>query len=355
MAAAWGFDGHRRLASMMQEGLPQNHCLRGWIAARQTTALQNSACDPDRWRYPSAGALYDKDEWPRHYLEIDWVTPPSNYPRDWANAQILIPNYAVKNGRVPWHAEERYRLLVEAFRAGDTTEILKQMFWLSHYVTDAFSILHNTKDFDPNGLHQRWESDMLDVTAQINGIAQDAVGYYGTAGAADVKNNIFDVVLVGNGLVPGLIAADQANVGNMPGFYAAVREMTARRWGDAVTLLSSIIWTAWAEAGAPSLTGFANGCSMQKPTGEIVLKGYPVPGGFTHPDGGPSLAVDAGAMPPDASVGELDAGAPIPDAGGEVTLEEPPAPCGCNASSVGAGVLVWLAWLGARRWRRRLS
>ena len=48
-AFAWGFDGHRRLASMMQEPLPANHCLTAWFTARQTAALQDRACDPDRF------------------------------------------------------------------------------------------------------------------------------------------------------------------------------------------------------------------------------------------------------------------------------------------------------------------
>ena len=348
LAWGWGFDGHRKLASMMHEPLPANACLRGWVAARQTTALQDDACDPDRWRYTSAGAKYDPDEWPRHYLEVDWVVPPESYPRDWGNAQILLRNYAVKNGQVPWHVETRYRQLVNAFKSKDPAAILQELFLLSHYVTDAFSVLHNTKNFDPDGLHQRWESDMFDNNTQLNGIAADAKTYYGTVGWADPKNNIFDVVLVGNGLVGTLVAADQSHVGDMPGFYGAVRELTARRWGDALTLMASILWTAWAEAGAQVLPGFASNCSMAVPSQEIVLKGYPPAGGFGHPDGGPHLLDDAGSpMTPDASVGD-DAGSGVP-----VTPfdEEAPA-CGCHVVPGSAGLFLLLV-LGGMRWARR--
>jgi hypothetical protein len=332
---------------MMHEPLPANGCLRGWISARQTTALQDDACDPDRWRYMSAGAQYDPNEWSRHYLEVDWVVPPADYPRDFTNAQILLRSYAVKNGQVPWHVEQRYRQLVDAFKTKDTNSILKEMFLLSHYVTDAFSVLHNTKNFDPDGLHQRWESDMLNPASQLNGVASTAQGYYGIPGWADPKNNIFDSVLVGQALVAVLVQADQAHVGDPVGFYTAVRELTGRRWGDALTLLSSIIWTAWAEAGAPVLTGFAGGCSMAVPTAEIVLKGYPPPSGFTHPDGGLPSPSDASVE--DAGLtGNDDAGT----GSGSMPPPEIPA-CGCHLSPGLSALWVLLSLAGVRLWRRR--
>src|SRR3990167_8800154 len=206
---AWGFDGHRRLASLMQDAMPQGHCLRAWFAARQTSALQDKACDPDRWRSTDAA------EGPRHFLSIDWVIPVTDYPRDYAAAVMLLGDrYASRNGIVPWHVELKYAELVEAFRSKNTVAILDTSFVLSHYVFDSFSVLHDTKDFDPNnGLHARWESDMLNVLANLNGITTLATTYYGTAGRADPRNDIFEVVIAGNALVGPLVAADTAAAG----------------------------------------------------------------------------------------------------------------------------------------------
>ena len=230
-AFAWGFDGHRRLASVMQDPLPQNLCIRAWFKSKQTTALQDSACDPDRNRLP--GPTYDPLEAPRHYLEIDWVNPPSTYPRDYnAVVQLLGANNANKNGRVPWRVEEQYAALVAAFASKNEQAILDTTFFFSHYVMDSFSLLHDTKNYDPDGLHQRWESDMLQPNGQLNGIATLAVTYYGTPGRADPRNNIFEIVLAGNAQVAALIAADvattnDAGVHDNIGFYNAVRDMTA--------------------------------------------------------------------------------------------------------------------------------
>ncbi len=359
-ALGWGYDGHRKLASMMQNPLPAGSCLKAWLQSKQTTALQDSACDPDRWRCTMAGQTgCDADEWPRHFLEVDWVYPPSTYPRDWNTALATLGQFsASRNGRVPWRVEEMYGQLVAAFAAKNEAQILTTVFLFSHYVTDAFSLLHDTKNFDPNGIHQRWESDMLQNTTNLNGVATLAETYYGTLGKADPKNNIFDIVIVGNGLVPTLLAADTSN-STLSAFYTAVKDLTARRWGDALTLLASLIWSAWADAGAPNLTGFSTTCSRATPSGEIVLKGYPVAGGFTHPDAGTSSGGgggsgagggNGGGAPGGSGGASSDAGVgggSVGSGGGGIDSSQPVG-CGCSTGPV----TVWLAlgslWLVRR-------
>lgn len=313
---AWGFDGHRRLASMMHEPLPANHCLGAWYSSRQTAALRERACDPDRER------VTDQNEAPRHYLEIDWVNPPASYPRDWQMALDQLRQNATRNGTVPWRVEEQYALLVDAFRARNVSQILDRSYYMSHYVTDSFSVLHDTKNFDPNdGLHARWESDMLNVASNIDGITTQARTFYGTPGVIDPRYATFDVVLVGNPLVPGLVAADVAAGGLDAGgggyqrqvLFTQSRDMTAKRWGDALTVMASLLWMAWAEAGAPDLPGFTSGCGRGVPMMPAVLRGFPVT--WTpappRPDAG-VVVVDAGR--PDSGVVTVDAG-PVVDAG----------------------------------------
>lgn len=342
----WGFDGHRRLASVMQDAVPAQHCLRTWFSTRQTPALQDKACDPDRWRST------DTEEWPRHFLEVDWVNPPSNYPRDYAAVVQLVGDRNAKgNGTVPWRVEAKYAELVAAFRAQNTTLILDTAFVLSHYVFDSFSVLHDTKNSDPNnGLHSRWESDLLDVNSNLNGITTLAATFYGTPGKADPRYNIFDVVIAGNAQVNQLVQADIAANGSLPALFTGTKELTARRWGDGVTLMSSLLWTAWAEAGSPELTGFSTGCSRAVPLGEIVFRGYPPAGGFTHapPDAG---VPDAGSDEVDAGVvqGSGGSGGLPPGTGGGGGPPETPPGCGCSGLSAEAVLLCTTAVLWLRR------
>ncbi len=316
---AWGFDGHRYLSSKMQDPLPTNLCIRQWFTSKQTYALQDSSCDPDRWRYTTAGALYDPNEGPRHYLEVDWVQPITDYPRDYnaVIARIGALN-ASRNGIVPWRVEQLYGQLVTDFQSRDATRILTTTFVLSHYVMDSFSVLHNTKTSDPNGVHSRWESDMLNSTSNLNGIAALAnSSYLGTPGRLDPRNAIFDLVIVGNGLNGQLTSADLNTPGDMTAFYNAVKDLTARRWADGLTVMASIIWQAWVDAGKPELTGFSGSCSRASPTVDLVVRGFPPAGGFTKVDGGVvNPPVDAGrpdAGAPDA--GPADSGSVSPDSG----------------------------------------
>ena len=162
------------------------------------------------------------------------------------------------------------------------------------------SILHSTKNFDPHqlpaggdGLHWRWESEMFFANSHVTGMAAAAQTYLGTAGVADPRNNTFDLVLVGNGLVDDLLAADLASDGGADSLYNASKELTARRWADAIVFMSSLLWSAWNDAGRPELAGFSSTCSRAAPVGDPVVNGFPPPGGFTHDtDGG---TWDAGA------------------------------------------------------------
>jgi hypothetical protein len=353
VAQAWGFDGHRRLASLMQNPLPAGHCLRAWYLAQQTAALQDKSCDPDRWR------ATDADEWPRHFLQIDQMSPPASYPRDYVVVVRTLGDRSARlNGTVPWRVDALYQELVAAFAEQDVPRILDRSFVLSHYVFDAFSVLHDTRNSDPNnGLHARWESDMLSSASNLNAIASSAVGYFGTPGLADPLYNTFDIILVGNGLVPQLVQADLAADGGIAGLFTRSRELTSRRWGDGLTLMASILWTAWAEAGAPDLPGFSATCGREVPTAPAVLRGYPVPGGFTPrpPDGGveePDAGVDDAGAGGGAGTGGGGVGGGVVPGGGAGGGSTEPVGCGCGADA--ALVAAWglAAWVTVRRPRR---
>ena len=356
VAFGWSFVGHRRLASMMHEGFPAGHCLRQWLQARQSPSLQDSACDPDRWR-DTTHPNYDPNEFPRHFVHMDIVSPPSAWPRD---LEVATQQWGVSgvfaNGMVPWRVAEFYPQLVAAFERQDEATILRLTFWLSHYVTDAHMPLHAHSNFDPRGMHSRWETDMFRDAVKASAIEADARTYIGTAGRAYPRDAIFDVATRGMLLVDQIIALDVAatdpdagvacnsdfecpgqyciegacHAFDMDAFYGSIRELSARRWGDAVTVLASILWSAWADAGAPALVAFTGGCSMALPSGTPVLLGYPVT--FTEPPA------------PDAGEGGGAGG------GGEAPK---PQPCGCSATPLGGVVALGLLALLRRRQRVR--
>lgn len=319
----WGFDGHRRLAAYTHEVLPEGSCLRAWLeTVTHQFSWTDQSCDPDRWRSS------DPDEWPRHYLDIDYADPYWTYPRDWAAIQAQFKQYADDNGRVPFRVEEVYRELVARMKAKDSSAALVTVAHLSHYVTDAFSPMHDTKE-QPGDLHIRYESDMLAVEAHINEITDRMRAYYGAPGKVDPKNHTFDAVIAGNPVGRKIVSDDQNNGGSASALFENTKDLTARRWGDAETMMASLIGTAWLEAGKPMLQGMPAGCDATVPDGEPVLKGFPLPPPTWKQDGGTPGAGDAGSTG-DAGGAVADGGMSLNDAGtgGEVDLAPSCGGCG---------------------------
>ncbi len=328
-ALGWGFDGHRRLAGHLHDAIPADHCMRQWLfSVDQSAGFQNLATEPDTWRLQTLNGnpnpAYDAAEWSRHYLEIDRLNPPSSYPREWDAVVARFGGAADNNGQVPWRVEEYYGKLVTALRAKDSAAAATVAAHFSHYVTDAASILHDTRNFDPKlsatdtvGLHARWESDMLQSSSRINGITSDTALYLGTLGTVRPRDDTFSLVLTGNAQLAALIAADQRSNGDLAKLFTETRELTARRWADSLVLYGSLAVAAWHEAGKPQLTGMQAGCSAFAPTTPLVFKGHP-PTVVTDagvPDAGKPTPPDAGAADAGGEPSEPDAGIPYVEPG----------------------------------------
>lgn len=315
LSFGWGFAGHRKLAAHLHDPLPDGSCLKAWVGQNQGKAFWDLATDPDLWRNT------DSNEWSRHFLEVDRASPPASYPRDWAAALAQFGKYAYSNGQVPWRVEEFYGNLVGAFKAKSASSALSTLAHLSHYVTDSFSPLHDTTNSNPVlgatdtvGLHLRYESDMLEVTSNMDGIVALVPTYFGQVGRLAPKDTTFDAVLVGNPLVPGLVQTDVTSHGSLPALYSYSKDMTARRWGDAVTVTASLLASAYEEAGAPVFAGMPSGCTQVPLAPSLELKGYPLParppadaGSSTpdagRPDGGFVSAQDPADLPPEGCEG----------------------------------------------------
>lgn len=81
-------------------------------------------------------------------------------------------------------------------------------------------------------------------------ITQLARTCYGTVGRADPRNQVFDAVIAGNSVAQQLIADDFAAQQDSAALYEHTRELSARRWADALTTMASLIGTAWVGAAA---------------------------------------------------------------------------------------------------------
>ena len=171
--AGWGLDVHRFLTKRALDGLPPE--LKPFYAAQRDFIVEHSV-DPDMWR--TVGLKGDRgDEDPNHFLDIDGLDDPAPFkgvPREWA---AYVEKYgaerASRAGRLPWRAEEIYKMLVARFQdvgkggpgyAADNARYLSAV--LAHYVEDGHQPLHAAANYDgqltnQRGVHGRFETELV--------------------------------------------------------------------------------------------------------------------------------------------------------------------------------------------------
>src|SRR3954465_4284381 len=100
---AWGFSGHKFITDHAIDLLPQE--LRPFFQKYRVTIVEH-AIDPDTYRTVGWTA-----EPPRHFLDMDSYGPfPfTALPHDY-NAAVAArgADFVIKNGTVPWRAQEVY-------------------------------------------------------------------------------------------------------------------------------------------------------------------------------------------------------------------------------------------------------
>jgi uncharacterized protein (TIGR03382 family) len=180
---------------------------------------------------------------------------------------------------------------------------------------------------------------MLGISSQLNGVTAEFPKYLGVVGTVRAREDTFALVLAGNALVEPLVAADQRSNGDLAKLYSETRELTARRWADALVLYGSLAVAAWVEARRPQLPGMAAGCNPDAPTQPLVFKGFPL--GST-PDAG--MVPDAGEEPDSGTRTEPDSGTPI---------DPEPRPRGCGCAGLNGVAFLPFALLGLARVARR--
>lgn len=159
---AWGFWGHQQINRHAVFTLPAE--LFGFFKAHIAFVTEH-AVDPDKRRYA------DPDEAARHYIDLDRYGehPFDSLPRRWEEAVARYGEDSLKaHGIVPWHVMVMQARLTRAFRDRDRTRILRYAADLGHYIGDAHVPLHCTRNYNgqltgQHGIHGFWESRLPEL------------------------------------------------------------------------------------------------------------------------------------------------------------------------------------------------
>ena len=161
----WGFQGHKVINNKAVYSLPSELFP---FYKDNIDYITEHAIDPDKRRHS------DKDEAPRHYIDIDYYAPEGEdpfavMPRKWTDAvEKFTEDTLNEYGIVPWRVLQMSSWLTTAFKEGNKDEILRLSAELGHYVSDACVPLHTTLNYDgqltdQKGIHAFWETRLIEL------------------------------------------------------------------------------------------------------------------------------------------------------------------------------------------------
>jgi hypothetical protein len=254
----WGDQGHKLINNKAVALLPAE--MQSFTKWKDYITLH--AVDPDNRKKD------DKSEPPKHFIDIDFY-------KEFINGKMvedkieLISIYGdsmvTRQGILPWATLETYHKLIQALKDKNKDQVLLYTSDLGHYVGDGHQPMHTMLNYNgqlsgQKGVHARYEIKMVDK--YISEIDSSIT----TASVKKVDNPfkfIFDYIANANSVQSVVLDADLTSSkmakSNESDEYLRLmwfktKYVTGLQFNTAVSDLSSLIYTAWLEAGKPDLT-----------------------------------------------------------------------------------------------------
>jgi hypothetical protein len=250
-AYAWGSTAHKLINLKAVMHLP------GSMSALKADSLfyQAHASDADYRKDYSDTSFFAEDT--RHYIDIDIYPDYLNLPRSLDSVINLYGRTYVKSeGTLPWAITMVLDSLTAQLSRGDMVKAESTMSDLGHYVADGHQPLHCTANYNPGGLHSRYESQMINTYQSYITVHPDSIQYITAP-----LDYVFNFIYHSNSLVDTLIAADsQSKIisgwnssGTAPAaYYETLWQKTGGFTKDqiqqATVALASLWYTAWYNA-----------------------------------------------------------------------------------------------------------
>ena len=236
--------------------------------------ITEHAVSADKKRY------VDSLEAPHHFFDADHYgkQPFKNMPQRWIDAAAKYSSDTLnKYGTVPWAIQSNYYWLVKAFKAHDTTAILIASANLGHYISDAYTPLHLTKNYDgqltnQTGIHSLWESRLPELFANrynyyvgkakyvqspLNEAFRICISSYKAADtvlrAERILNRSFPAAQKYTMEKRGDRKVKVYSVAYSRAYHKLLKGMVQRRMRASILSVGSFWFSAWVDAGQPDL------------------------------------------------------------------------------------------------------
>jgi len=245
----WGSTGHKIINQNSTLSFPpQMKAFVSWSGI-----LAQHASDAD---YRKSA---DKTESPKHFIDIDYYPEFLLTGRISQSYDSLVAEYGssvvIAQGTLPWAIVAAYDTLKNCFERKDFDKAVLTAADLGHYVADSHQPLHITSNYNPGGLHSRYETNMIDTYKNQIQYGGDSVQYI-----ADVSGYVFNYIYKNYRYVDSLIHDDLAAKAvnsdiKSAAYYQALWNLTGNftvaLFDSASWRLASLIYTAWTNAGSP--------------------------------------------------------------------------------------------------------
>lgn len=269
---AWGFFGHRKINEIAVYSIPKP--LFGFYKY-YANYMSEHAADPDKRRYIL------ETEACKHFLDGDHYEkslPFDTLPRWYSRAIEQYGEDTIRaHGIVPWNILFVMQQLTEAFRNKEVTRILKLSADLGHYVGDCHVPLHATSNYNgqktgQKGIHGLWESRLTELYFDSYQLYTGQATY-----VVDTRDAVWRAYEGSYALIDSVLATERRvsrrfgelskysweqrgaamvkvySKGFCQAYHRALGDMVEARLSASIQLLAALIYTAWVDAGQPTL------------------------------------------------------------------------------------------------------
>jgi len=257
---SWGATGHSKISeSSSQSYNQQMQDFLSWVSF-----LTEHASDAD-YRKST-----DPTEGPKHYIDIDNYSSfisTGQIPQTYDSVIALYGStFVIDNGILPWATERTFDSLRNCMQRLDFAKAQIFAADLGHYVADGHMPLHITRNYNGQytgntGIHSRYESTM--INAHISEIL-----YSGTEAQeiSNVNEYIFDYLYNSYTYCDSVLLADDyaktfstntSSTAYKNALWEKSKSFTSPLFEKASHAFAELLFTAWVQAGSPSLTSAA--------------------------------------------------------------------------------------------------
>lgn len=275
-ARAWWGYGHETIAKGVLQNLDGTGDLQRFISETnaQFTAIPHIE--------PAGNHFFDVDSTATTTGNAGTVSYANDFANFRAGTFTFPTNTAAANarygtaygdiqGRAPWRTNDMLTTLTNRMLAATTYtdwyNLLPTAGAIAHYIQDLHQPMHLTTNYNPGGLHGRYEGGQFENGSIVRypellaSITPVTPTNYGPTSGAGFINRLFSRIptdydknqLIRNADTAAQNAGDVDSVAYYDSLYSQTQELTKDSFQDAADVIASALYTAYFNAGSPAI------------------------------------------------------------------------------------------------------